>query len=165
MSRWCYQIAVFCLRNFFNNYSILLSDYPWRTAIQPLTSNVIKWFYLPDFAMKPNPSFIFCEHLSSPLFSSHLLSSIANFDFLLFLCCCSLQTTTSCCSAPLCSGRCLRRRTEQQYDCWPETTLRSAAVWILVHSTSSYLSATFFTAGQEYPPFLHIFFTFHILEK
>lgn len=26
-----------------------------------MTSNVIKWFYLPDFAMRPNPSFIFCE--------------------------------------------------------------------------------------------------------
>ncbi|XP_053705319.1 piezo-type mechanosensitive ion channel component 2 [Synchiropus splendidus] len=38
-------------------------DYPWRTAVQPLTSNVIKWFYLPDFAMKPNPSFIFYDHL------------------------------------------------------------------------------------------------------
>ncbi|XP_070695122.1 piezo-type mechanosensitive ion channel component 2 [Pempheris klunzingeri] len=39
------------------------ADYPWRTAIQPLTSNVIKWFYLPDFAMAPNPSFIFYDHL------------------------------------------------------------------------------------------------------
>uniref|UniRef100_A0A8C8DUB8 Piezo-type mechanosensitive ion channel component n=1 Tax=Oryzias sinensis TaxID=183150 RepID=A0A8C8DUB8_9TELE len=38
-------------------------DYPWRTAVKPLTSNVIKWFYLPDFAMRPNPSFIFYDHL------------------------------------------------------------------------------------------------------
>ncbi|KAK5599952.1 hypothetical protein CRENBAI_012981 [Crenichthys baileyi] len=38
-------------------------DYPWRTAAQPLSSNVIKWFYLPDFAMRPNPSFIFYDHL------------------------------------------------------------------------------------------------------
>ncbi|XP_015233211.1 PREDICTED: piezo-type mechanosensitive ion channel component 2-like [Cyprinodon variegatus] len=38
-------------------------DYPWRTATQPLSSNVIKWFYLPDFAMRPNPSFIFYDHL------------------------------------------------------------------------------------------------------
>ncbi|XP_024915441.1 piezo-type mechanosensitive ion channel component 2 [Cynoglossus semilaevis] len=38
-------------------------DYPWRTAGQPLTSNVIKWFYLPDFAMRPNPSFILYDHL------------------------------------------------------------------------------------------------------
>ncbi|KAM4738104.1 piezo-type mechanosensitive ion channel component 2 [Anableps anableps] len=38
-------------------------DYPWRTAAQPLSSNVIKWFYLPDFAMKPNPSFIFYDYL------------------------------------------------------------------------------------------------------
>ncbi|XP_028266562.1 piezo-type mechanosensitive ion channel component 2 [Parambassis ranga] len=41
----------------------LCVDYPWRTAFQPLTSNVIKWFYLPDFAMRPNPSFIFYDHL------------------------------------------------------------------------------------------------------
>uniref|UniRef100_A0A3B4ALK0 Piezo TM25-28 domain-containing protein n=1 Tax=Periophthalmus magnuspinnatus TaxID=409849 RepID=A0A3B4ALK0_9GOBI len=36
-----------------------LCVYPWRTAYRPLTSNVIKWFYLPDFAMRPNPLFIF----------------------------------------------------------------------------------------------------------
>ncbi|XP_014846584.1 PREDICTED: piezo-type mechanosensitive ion channel component 2-like isoform X1 [Poecilia mexicana] len=41
----------------------LCVDYPWRTAVQPLNSNVIKWFYLPDFAMRPNPSFIFYDHL------------------------------------------------------------------------------------------------------
>ncbi|XP_037629066.1 piezo-type mechanosensitive ion channel component 2 isoform X2 [Sebastes umbrosus] len=39
------------------------ADYPWRTAAQPLTSNVIKWFYMPDFAMRPNPLFIFYDHL------------------------------------------------------------------------------------------------------
>ncbi|XP_030590436.1 piezo-type mechanosensitive ion channel component 2 [Archocentrus centrarchus] len=38
-------------------------DYPWRTAVQPLSSNVIKWFYLPDFAMRPNPLFIFYDYL------------------------------------------------------------------------------------------------------
>ncbi|XP_058500051.1 piezo-type mechanosensitive ion channel component 2 [Solea solea] len=38
-------------------------DYPWRTAGQPLTSNVIKWFYMPDFAMRPNPLFILYDHL------------------------------------------------------------------------------------------------------
>ncbi|XP_019728730.1 piezo-type mechanosensitive ion channel component 2 [Hippocampus comes] len=41
----------------------LCVDYPWRTAVQPLTSNVIKWFYMPDFAMSPNPLFIFYDHL------------------------------------------------------------------------------------------------------
>nr|XP_020470497.1 piezo-type mechanosensitive ion channel component 2-like [Monopterus albus] len=41
----------------------LCADYPWRTAVQPLTSNVIKWFYLPDFAKNPNSSFIFYDHL------------------------------------------------------------------------------------------------------
>ncbi|XP_034065209.1 piezo-type mechanosensitive ion channel component 2 [Gymnodraco acuticeps] len=38
-------------------------DYPWRTALRPLTSNIIKWFYLPDFAMSPDPLFIFYDHL------------------------------------------------------------------------------------------------------
>lgn len=134
-------------------YSIFLSDYPWRTATQPLTSNVIKWFYLPDFAMAPNPSFIFCKFIFT--FLSLLLLF---FLFLLFLLLsdfdppslsCSLQMTSSCCSAHLCSGRCLRRRTERRCDCWPETTLRLAVVWILVPSTSSYLSITSFTAGQK----------------
>uniref|UniRef100_A0A665UH78 Uncharacterized protein n=1 Tax=Echeneis naucrates TaxID=173247 RepID=A0A665UH78_ECHNA len=41
----------------------LCVDYPWRTAVQPLTSNLIKWLYLPDFAMRPNPLFIFYDHL------------------------------------------------------------------------------------------------------
>uniref|UniRef100_A0A3Q1F967 Uncharacterized protein n=1 Tax=Acanthochromis polyacanthus TaxID=80966 RepID=A0A3Q1F967_9TELE len=39
------------------------ADYPWRTALEPLTSNVIKWFYMPDFAMRPDPMFIFYDHL------------------------------------------------------------------------------------------------------
>lgn len=55
-------------------------DYPWRTAVQPLTSNVIKWFYLPDFAMRPNPLFIFCEStflcFSSLLTLKHLFFSV-----------------------------------------------------------------------------------------
>ncbi|XP_014195171.2 piezo-type mechanosensitive ion channel component 2 [Haplochromis burtoni] len=38
-------------------------DYPWRTAVHPLSSNVIKWFYMPDFAMRPNPLFIFYDYL------------------------------------------------------------------------------------------------------
>ncbi|XP_035801250.1 piezo-type mechanosensitive ion channel component 2 isoform X1 [Amphiprion ocellaris] len=41
----------------------LCVDYPWRTALEPLTSNVIKWFYMPDFAMRPDPMFIFYDHL------------------------------------------------------------------------------------------------------
>ncbi|CAL8369473.1 unnamed protein product [Lota lota] len=41
----------------------LCVDYPWRTALRPLTSNVIKWFFMPDFAMRPNPSFILYDHL------------------------------------------------------------------------------------------------------
>ncbi|KAF3696681.1 Piezo-type mechanosensitive ion channel component 2 Protein FAM38B [Channa argus] len=41
----------------------LCVDYPWRTAVHPLNSNVIKWFYMPDFAMRPNPSFIFYDYL------------------------------------------------------------------------------------------------------
>lgn len=44
------------------SFCVVWTDYPWRSAAQPLTSNVIKWFYLPDFAKRPNPSFIFCEY-------------------------------------------------------------------------------------------------------
>lgn len=63
--------------------SLCWPDYPWRTAVQPLTSNVIKWFYLPDFAMSPNPSFIFCKFTFlcfSPLLTlKSLLSSVIPF--------------------------------------------------------------------------------------
>ncbi|KAM6977730.1 piezo-type mechanosensitive ion channel component 2 [Aplochiton taeniatus] len=41
----------------------LCVDYSWRTSTKPLTSNIIKWFYLPDFAMKPNPAFILYDYL------------------------------------------------------------------------------------------------------
>uniref|UniRef100_A0AAZ3P3B8 Piezo-type mechanosensitive ion channel component n=1 Tax=Oncorhynchus tshawytscha TaxID=74940 RepID=A0AAZ3P3B8_ONCTS len=41
----------------------LCVDYPWRTSSQALTSNLIKWLYLPDFAMRPAPYFIFYDHL------------------------------------------------------------------------------------------------------
>ncbi|XP_038863404.1 piezo-type mechanosensitive ion channel component 2-like [Salvelinus namaycush] len=41
----------------------LCVDYPWRTSSQALTSNLIKWLYLPDFAMRPAPSFILYDHL------------------------------------------------------------------------------------------------------
>nr|XP_046188657.1 piezo-type mechanosensitive ion channel component 2-like [Oncorhynchus gorbuscha] len=41
----------------------LCVDYPWRTSSQALTSNLIKWLYLPDFAMRPSPSFILYDHL------------------------------------------------------------------------------------------------------
>lgn len=76
------------------------TDYPWRAAAQPLTSNVIKWFYLPDFAKRPNPSFIFCEYfftvhhrhddkptraLLVPYFD-HLLLRLFADDHLLLLC-------------------------------------------------------------------------------
>ncbi|KAG9339697.1 hypothetical protein JZ751_023343, partial [Albula glossodonta] len=40
----------------------LCYDYPWRTSSQALTSNLIKWLYLPDFAMRPNPVFIIYDH-------------------------------------------------------------------------------------------------------
>lgn len=132
------------------SFYVLLTDYPWRVAAQPMTSNVIKWFYLPDFAKRPNPTFIFCElfftsrqrHEDKPTLSSHTRHwpSLAGI----------LQTTTSCCSAPLFSGRCLRRRTERLCDCWLEIMLRSAAVWTPVPSTSSSPSITSFTAGHRH---------------
>ena len=146
---------------------IYLEDYPWRTAAQPLTSNVIKWFYMPDFAMRPNPSFIFCKFivlfLPLLLFSFVLHVQCSSSDQCLSL---SLQTTTSFCSAHLCSGRCLWRRTEQRCDCLLATTLRSAVVWILALSTSSYLLTTSFTAGQKYQTWclgIFMFFFCHLL--
>ncbi|XP_062854275.1 piezo-type mechanosensitive ion channel component 2 [Trichomycterus rosablanca] len=39
------------------------ADYPWRKSSKPLTSNQIKWLYLPDFAMQPNSTFIFYDFL------------------------------------------------------------------------------------------------------
>ncbi|KAJ8332691.1 hypothetical protein SKAU_G00424800 [Synaphobranchus kaupii] len=40
----------------------LCYDYPWRTSSQAPSSNLIKWLYLPDFAMRPNPVFIIYDH-------------------------------------------------------------------------------------------------------
>lgn len=140
----------YCIYSFYA-VCVVFSDYPWRTAAQPLTSNVIKWFYLPDFAMRPNPLFIFCEFIFTPFYPDFepFLPHVRFWPSLS----CSLQMTTSCCSAHLFSGRCLRRRTERRCDCWLETTLRSAVVWIHVPSTSSYLLTTSFTAGQKCQPF------------
>ncbi|KAF4070720.1 hypothetical protein AMELA_G00288690 [Ameiurus melas] len=41
----------------------LCTDYPWRKGSKALSSNQIKWLYLPDFAMQPNPTFIFYDFL------------------------------------------------------------------------------------------------------
>uniref|UniRef100_W5MGR7 Uncharacterized protein n=1 Tax=Lepisosteus oculatus TaxID=7918 RepID=W5MGR7_LEPOC len=41
----------------------LCYDYPWRTSRHPLSSNLIKWLFLPDFAMRPNPVFIIYDHV------------------------------------------------------------------------------------------------------
>uniref|UniRef100_H3AU40 Uncharacterized protein n=1 Tax=Latimeria chalumnae TaxID=7897 RepID=H3AU40_LATCH len=41
----------------------LCKDYPWRTAKVILNSNLIKWLYLPDFAMQPDASFIIYDYL------------------------------------------------------------------------------------------------------
>ncbi|TTL25879.1 Piezo-type mechanosensitive ion channel component 2 [Bagarius yarrelli] len=38
-------------------------DYPWRKGSKALSSNQIKWLYLPDYAMQPNPMFIFYDFL------------------------------------------------------------------------------------------------------
>ncbi|KAL4646317.1 piezo-type mechanosensitive ion channel component 2-like [Arapaima gigas] len=41
----------------------LCQDYPWRTSSHAFTSNLIKWLYLPDFAMPPNPVFLIYDHI------------------------------------------------------------------------------------------------------
>lgn len=79
------------------SFNVLLTDYPWRVAAQPMTSNVIKWFYLPDFAKRPNPTFIFCEtktwRQANTLFSYQTLtiSRWHSADDHLLLLCSSLQ--------------------------------------------------------------------------
>uniref|UniRef100_A0A9J7YYU6 Piezo-type mechanosensitive ion channel component n=1 Tax=Cyprinus carpio carpio TaxID=630221 RepID=A0A9J7YYU6_CYPCA len=41
----------------------LCIDYPWRKSFAALSSNLIKWLYLPDYAMSPNSSFILYDCL------------------------------------------------------------------------------------------------------
>ncbi|GCB66207.1 hypothetical protein scyTo_0010066 [Scyliorhinus torazame] len=38
----------------------LCKDYPWRSSLR-LSSNLVKWLYLPDFIKRPNPMFLMCE--------------------------------------------------------------------------------------------------------
>ncbi|XP_065421309.1 piezo-type mechanosensitive ion channel component 2-like [Chrysemys picta bellii] len=38
-------------------------DYPWRTSRWTIHSNLIKWLYLPDFAKKPDASFLLYDFL------------------------------------------------------------------------------------------------------
>eukprot|EP00079_Xenopus_tropicalis_P032030 XP_017945801.1 PREDICTED: piezo-type mechanosensitive ion channel component 2-like [Xenopus tropicalis] len=39
------------------------SDYPWRTSSWSPSSNLIKWFYLPDFAKSPDPGFLIYDFM------------------------------------------------------------------------------------------------------
>ncbi|XP_052003940.1 piezo-type mechanosensitive ion channel component 2 [Xyrauchen texanus] len=41
----------------------LCIDYPWRRSSSALRSNLIKWLYLPDYTMSPNPTFILYDFL------------------------------------------------------------------------------------------------------
>ncbi|XP_072538712.1 piezo-type mechanosensitive ion channel component 2 [Salminus brasiliensis] len=41
----------------------LCTDYPWRKSTPAFSSNLIKWLYLPDFAMQPNPTFILYDFM------------------------------------------------------------------------------------------------------
>nr|XP_025041544.1 piezo-type mechanosensitive ion channel component 2-like [Pelodiscus sinensis] len=41
----------------------LCKDYPWRTSRWTLHSNLIKWLYLPDFAKRPDASFLLYDFL------------------------------------------------------------------------------------------------------
>ncbi|XP_077192348.1 piezo-type mechanosensitive ion channel component 2-like [Paroedura picta] len=53
----------------------LCQDYPWRTSRWLLHSNLIKWLYLPDFAKKPDATF---------LLSDFLLLLVASFQWQVF---------------------------------------------------------------------------------
>lgn len=49
-----------------------LLDYPWRKSSVALSSNLIKWLYLPDYAMIPNANFILCDLLHHTTLNKHI---------------------------------------------------------------------------------------------
>lgn len=49
-----------------------LLDYPWRKSSEALSSNLIKWLYLPDYAMIPNANFILCDLLHHTTLNQHI---------------------------------------------------------------------------------------------
>lgn len=73
-----------------------LLDYPWRKSSVALSSNLIKWLYLPDYAMSPNANFILCDLLHCTTlnqliyqdkcaYQSHFIISFQSDDCLLLL--------------------------------------------------------------------------------
>ncbi|XP_043944909.1 piezo-type mechanosensitive ion channel component 2-like [Protopterus annectens] len=64
--QYCYLIASLMTFQYLLCIGIppaFCKDYPWRSSSTAVSSNLIKWLYLPDFAMKPNPTFIIYDHM------------------------------------------------------------------------------------------------------
>uniref|UniRef100_A0A3B3UI10 Piezo type mechanosensitive ion channel component 2 n=1 Tax=Poecilia latipinna TaxID=48699 RepID=A0A3B3UI10_9TELE len=60
-SKYCFFLASMLTVQYFVCIGIppaACKDYPWRFPNSTTGSNVIKWLYVPDFQMKPNPYFL-----------------------------------------------------------------------------------------------------------
>uniref|UniRef100_A0A3B5M9M3 Piezo TM25-28 domain-containing protein n=1 Tax=Xiphophorus couchianus TaxID=32473 RepID=A0A3B5M9M3_9TELE len=60
-SKYCFFLAGMLTVQYFVCIGIppaACKDYPWRFPNSTTGSNVIKWLYVPDFQMKPNPYFL-----------------------------------------------------------------------------------------------------------
>ncbi|KAM4727569.1 piezo-type mechanosensitive ion channel component 2 isoform 2-T2 [Anableps anableps] len=60
-SKYCFFLASMLTVQYFVCIGIppaACKDYPWRFPNATTDSNVIKWLYVPDFQMKPNPYFL-----------------------------------------------------------------------------------------------------------
>ncbi|XP_056321992.1 LOW QUALITY PROTEIN: piezo-type mechanosensitive ion channel component 2 [Danio aesculapii] len=64
--KYCSFIASFMVLQYLLCIGVppaLCIDYPWRSSSPALSSNLIKWLYLPDHAMSPNATFILYDCL------------------------------------------------------------------------------------------------------
>ncbi|KAL8179555.1 UNVERIFIED_CONTAM: hypothetical protein K2H54_068338 [Gekko kuhli] len=59
----CFVAAINVIGKRMDLYSLIHAEYPWRTSHWLLHSNLIKWLYLPDFAKKPDATFLLNDFL------------------------------------------------------------------------------------------------------
>ncbi|MED6260301.1 hypothetical protein ATANTOWER_011977, partial [Ataeniobius toweri] len=65
-SKYCFFLASMLTIQYFVCIGIPLAackDYPWRFPNSTTDSNVIKWLYVPDFQMKPDPYFLIYDFM------------------------------------------------------------------------------------------------------
>ncbi|XP_021176545.2 piezo-type mechanosensitive ion channel component 2 isoform X3 [Fundulus heteroclitus] len=65
-SKYCFFLASMLTFQYFICIGIpaaACKDYPWRFPNSTTHSNVIKWLYIPDFQMKPNPFFLIYDFM------------------------------------------------------------------------------------------------------